>query len=375
MNNDILALKYRPTSLAQLVGQESVISTLTNAFKDKNLYQCYIFSGAFGTGKTTCARILAAMENCEAGPTLNPCGKCQMCKDIFSGESLDIKEINAASANGIDDVRNIDDFISVRPLLARTKYVIMDEFHAMSRQAVESALKIFEEPPKGVRFVLCTTDLHKIKGTIQSRCMPFRFLKVHWQQITEHLQSICNKEKITAEVGALKVASKLADGSVRNALRNLQLMINYAGLGNTISAEVAQKALGAVLDVNWFALIDAITAKDVPTAMKIIQRILNQGVDVEQILSGLTDHLRNLMILTSCRKVDELTFFAQEEKQRYEHQIKNVTIDLIIDMISLLYEIHRGIAVNINPQILLESYIIKSIKSHVSIERAKKQND
>lgn len=370
MNTDILALKYRPSRLADVVGQESVVTTLTNAFKDKNLYQCYVFAGAFGCGKTSTARILAAMENCENGPTLEPCGKCRMCTEIFSGESIDIREINAASANGIDDVRNIADFVSSRPMLARVKYVILDECHALTRQAVESALKVLEEPPPGVRFVLCTTDLHKMKGTIQSRCMPFRFTKVHWQQIAEHLRNVCNAEKIEADDGALKIAAKIAEGSVRNALRNLQLMVNYAGK-SPITADIAQRALGAILDTQWFSLIDAITSKDVPNAMKVIQTTLNQGIDVEHILHGLTDHLRNLMLLTSCRKIDDLTFFGQDEKQRYEHQIKNLTIDLVVEMISLLYEVHRGITVNINPQVLLESYIIKSIQAHAAIERAK----
>ena len=373
MNTDILALKYRPTKLADVVGQESVVTTLSNAFKDKNLYQCYVFAGAYGCGKTSTARILAAMENCESGPTSEPCGKCSMCKEIFAGESMDVREINAASANGIDDIRNIADFVSVRPLRARTKYVILDECHALTRQAVESALKVLEEPPPGVRFILCTTDLHKIKGTIQSRCMPFRFLKVNWQQIADHLRTVATAEKLKIDDAALKVAAKVSEGSVRNSLRNLQLMINYSG-ANEINVDIAQKALGTILDTQWFNLIDAITSKDVSAAMMIIQDTLNQGIDVEHILHGLTDHLRNLMLLTSCRKINDLTFFGQEEKQRYEHQIKNLTIDLIIEMISSLYEIHRGIAVNINPQVLLESYIIKSIKAHSIIERAKQNN-
>lgn len=377
MNIDTLALKYRPTKLSDLIGQESVVTTLTNAFNSKNLYPCYLFSGSFGCGKTSSARILAAMENCEKGPTLEPCGECSNCKEIFSGESMDIREINAASTNGIEDIRNIIDYVRTSPLKAKTKYVILDECHALSKQAVESSLKILEEPPEHVRFILCTTDSHKIKGTIQSRGMPFRFSKVHWAEITNYLKTICEKEGFKAEEGALRIAAKLSDGSVRNSLRNLQLIKNFAG-DNPLSVDIAQRALGAVSDAQWFDLIDAIVGKNVPAAMLILQDTLNKGVDVEQVLHGLTDHLRNLLLLTTCKdpggngqtiNVSGLVYFNQEEKQRYIHQLEKITADLISEMITMLYEIHRGITVNMNPQVLLENYIIKSIQTHSEIQK------
>jgi DNA polymerase-3 subunit gamma/tau len=273
-NSNVLALKYRPTKLTDLIGQDSVTTTLTNAFKDKDIYTCLVFAGNFGCGKTSAARILAAMENCADGPTLEPCGHCKMCRDIFAGDSIDVREVNAASHNGIDDIRNIADFVGSGPLLARTKYVIFDEVHALSRQAVESALKVLEEPPEGVRFVLCTTDLHKLKATIQTRCMPFRFTKV---------------EKISVDDASLKIAAKLSDGSVRNSLRNLQLLKTYAGQ-KPITVDIAQQALGAIDDNNWFILMDAIIDRDATSGIKIIQELFSKGLDVAQILNGLTEH-------------------------------------------------------------------------------------
>jgi DNA polymerase III subunit gamma/tau len=319
---------------------------------------------------TSAARILAAMENCETGRTLEPCGKCKMCREIFSGTSTDVREINAASANGIDDIRNVEDFVSSHPLLARVKYCLFDECHAWSRQAAESALKVFEEPPEGVRFVLCTTDLHKLKATIQSRCMPFRFVKVPWQTIAEHLNNIAKKEGFAVEEAALKIASRLSDGSVRNSLRNLQLMVNYAG-GANVTAEVAQRALGAIDDNHWYTLIDAIASMDASVGMKTIQKLLNQGQDIGQILDGLTEHLRTLMVLTSCTNTAGLIFLSEEEKKRYIDQTTRVSIDLVVEMISLLYEVNRGITFNVNPQVLMESFIIKSMRAHGDLQRAK----
>lgn len=368
-NSNILALKYRPTKLADLIGQDAAVQALTNAFNDNNLYQCFVFAGSFGCGKTSAARILAAMENCEKGRTLEPCGQCRMCREIFSGESNDIREVNAASANGIDDIRNVADFVSIRPLLARVKYVIFDECHAWSRQAVESALKMLEEPPDRVRFVLCTTDLHKLKGTIQTRCMPFRFVKVAWPVIAQHLASVAAKEGIEADEGALKLAAKLSDGSVRNSLRNLQLMATQGGKKVTI--EAAQQSLGAIDDDKWFNLIDAMMERDATNGMRVIQELFSRGMDVGQILNGLVEHLHTLLVLCSCSNTAGLLFLSEEEKKRYVHQIGKLSIEVIVEMISLLHEITRGLQTNMNAQLLFDQYLVKCMVARSRIEKAK----
>jgi DNA polymerase-3 subunit gamma/tau len=372
-NSNVLALKYRPTKLTDLIGQDSVTTTLTNAFKDKDIYTCLVFAGNFGCGKTSAARILAAMENCADGPTLEPCGHCKMCRDIFAGDSIDVREVNAASHNGIDDIRNIADFVGSGPLLARTKYVIFDEVHALSRQAVESALKVLEEPPEGVRFVLCTTDLHKLKATIQTRCMPFRFTKVPWPQIAEHLKSIAALEKISVDDASLKIAAKLSDGSVRNSLRNLQLLKTYAGQ-KPITVDIAQQALGAIDDNNWFILMDAIIDRDATSGIKIIQELFSKGLDVAQILNGLTEHLRTMLLLGTVKNTSGLLYLSEEEKKQYVHRISRMSIylvDLVIEMISLLQDVHRGITLNIHAQTLLEQFLIKSMIRRKQIEDEK----
>jgi DNA polymerase-3 subunit gamma/tau len=359
--NNVFARKYRPQKLQDVVGQDSAVRILTNAFKSNDLYSCFLFGGHLGSGKTTTARILAAMENCEQGPSLEPCGECRTCKEIFNGQSSDIREINAASDNGIDVIRRLEDFVSTPPMYAKVKYVILDEFHRMSRQAADSALKLFEEPPPNVRFVLCTTDVQKLIGTINSRALPLRFVKIPWVVIIEHLKTICKKENIFASEDALKLISRKADGSLRMALRNLQICKLYAGADAEISEDSAQIALGSISDNSYFDLMNCILTKDAMNAIKSVQSIFMGGYDVEQAISGITEYLRTMMVITTCQSTAGLLYLTEEEKKKYIHQVKKMSIELITEILGLLYEVNKGIALNINPQTLLEAFAIKSM--------------
>jgi len=373
---DILALTHRPRKLDDVIGQDATVQTLRNAFTSGKLPQTFVFAGNLGCGKTSCARILAAMENCEKGRSLEPCGECKMCRDIFNGESTDIKEINAAQDRGIDVIRNLQDFVSVRAIFARVKYIILDEVHMLSREAAESALKLFEEPPDNVRIILATTDLHKMKGTTQSRCLPFRFIKVPWSILAEHLKKIADKEAIDVDTDALKVVAKLSEGSVRNSLRNLQLLRTYAGT-QRITVEIAQIAMGTISDASYFDLLDAVMAKDASTMMKTVGSIFSKGIEFQQVFDGLLDHLRTLLIVLSCKNTAGLLYLSDDDKSRYIHQVgkidRKVSIHLITGMMSLLNDVARSVALNINPQTLMEKYAIDSIMLYAKLERESKQ--
>jgi DNA polymerase III subunit gamma/tau len=366
-NTEVLALKYRPKCLSDIVGQETVVTTLTNAFNAGSLPQTMLFCGQFGGGKTTLARILAAMENCETGRTLTPCGKCKNCEDIFLGRSFDIKEINAAQNRGIDDIRNLSEFVSVRPLNARVKYILMDEAHQLSREAAESALKMLEEPPDGVRYILATTDVHKLKGTIQSRCMPFRFNKISWPTLAAHIKDIAGKENISINDDAIRIIAKISDGSVRSALRNLQL-VNTFGFGKQIDSSVTQQALSSIDDFVHFDFMDAVLSKDATKAIKIISSMFEKGIEFQKIFDSHLDYLRSLMIILTCSSTAGLIYLTEDEKKKYIDQIgkvdKDVAIYLITSMIGSLHDISRGAALNINPQTLFEKYAVTSMMEY-----------
>jgi DNA polymerase-3 subunit gamma/tau len=368
-----LMLKYRPKKWSEVIGQDHIVQTLQNGLASGDMHQTYIFSGPFGDGKTSSARILAACLNCEKfkKPTTEPCGECRTCKEIFAGVSSDIKEMNAAKERGIDDIRNLADFVAMRPLVARVKVAIIDEVHRLTPEAAESALKLFEEPPEGVVFILCTTDLQKMKVTIQSRCLPFRFSKISWMQLAELLKSIADKEGYKYEDAAIKQAAKLAKGSGRNAMNNLQLLKTFAG-DNPITVEVAAKALGAVSENDYFALVDSIISKDIQSGMKILQAIFNRGQDIDTLLNGLQDHLRSLLVLTTCQNTAGLLHLNEDEKQKYVVQYAKVSINQVLKMISLMYGVSQGILVGQNPQLLLERYLVESTIACAAIEREEK---
>lgn len=365
--SEALANRYRPRKLSDVVGQSHVVQTLSNSITS---HHAYLFSGPFGCGKTSCARIIAAQLNCELGGA-EPCGTCKICQQIFDGECTDVHEINAASTRGIDEIRKLGEYISGRPLMCKWKIVILDECHSLTKDAVESALKMIEEPPDHVMFILCTTDPQKIKATIHSRCIPFRFAKVAWPEILIHLKSIAEKEKIVADEGALRVAAKLSKGSMRNSLNNLQQLITFAG-GKPLTSELAQMALGAVSENDFFELVDAVLAKDAQKGIKIVQNIFSQGQDISQVNNGLLDHLRTLMVLTSCQNTAGLIYLSDDEKKRYVHQYGKMSIHLVVGMIGMLYEITRAAEFNVNPQTLYETYLVKSIIKHAELERQAK---
>ena len=314
-----LALKYRPKKLSEVIGQPVVVKAFGNAFKYKTLHHAYILAGKFGTGKTTVARILAAMENCEHGNNNEPCGVCKNCVEIFNGNSFDIREMDAASNRGIDDIRQLKKEIYQSPLECRTKYIIIDEAHSLTKEGAESALKMIEEPPAKVRFILATTDPHKLKDTIQSRCITWKFNKVGWTELYNHIKSIATKEGIKVDDAALKICAKSSQGSVRNSLQNLQTMINYVGCGN-ITVEDAKESLGAVDEKLYFDLMDSIASADASKALYYVNYILMDGKDIGTIINGINTHISHLLKARILQKDLSQFSFSEDESKKYCEQ-------------------------------------------------------
>lgn len=371
-DNVPLAIKYRPKKLSEIIGQKATVRAISNAFKAEDLHHAYIFGGHRGCGKTTSARVLAATENCFNSKT-EPCGNCNNCIEIFAGKSLDVKEIDAASNRGIDDIRDLKKEAQFNPVNCRTKYFLLDESHSLTGHAAEAALKVIEEPPKHVRFVLCTTKPESLIDTIRSRCLLFKFNKVSWTEIYTHLVQIANRENLEFEEDALKLAAKAARGSVRDALQNLQSVIAYAGNSEKLTYEAARDILGVSDERLYFLLIESIAKFDVPKGMQIINKLLIDGREAKQITEGIEWHLRNLMIMLTCSKDLEPFGFLEDEVKRYKHQAASLTekgtkVQLVLDWLSSLHDVNKGLIVNLDPQVLLETFVVKAIISKKRLE-------
>lgn len=360
MNNLPLSIKYRPKKLAEVVGQEAVVKILANSIKSNNLHHAYLFQGHTGSGKTSVARIFAASINSPLGPTLDPERDSDLVKKIYDGKCFDIIEIDAASNRGIEDVRELRNRIQYSPTECRCRFVIIDECHALTGAAAEAALKMIEEPPRDVIFILATTDAQKLKATIHNRCLPLRFNKVHWNQIFGHLISVAKKESMDFEENALKIAARVSGGSIRNALQNLQLLATYVG-SSKITEVIASQVLSAVDDNKYFELIDCVIKNNAGEAMRILDVILGDGKDVVEIIKGIVAHLRNLLVISTASSTNGLLFLTEEEKKKYIFQRQGVSIELIVEMMTFLQEVNKGLMLNMNAQILLETFIVKSI--------------
>ena len=361
-SNEPLSLKYRPKKLSEVIGQPVVVRAFQNAFKYKTLHHAYILAGKFGCGKTTVARIVAAMENCEKGPTQEPCGVCKNCIEIFAGSSFDVREMDAASNRGVDDIRQLKREIYQSPLECRTKYILIDEAHSLTREGAEAALKMIEEPPDKVRFILATTDPHKLKETIHSRCIMWKFNQVGWSELYAHIKGIAIKENLQFDEPALKICAKSSKGSVRNVLQNLQTMMNYVG-GGKITVEVAKESLGAIDDNLYFDLMDSISKLDASKALYCINYLLMDGKEVGLIINGINTHVSHLLKARILKKDLSQFSFTDEESKRYAEQSDAMGSGIaLLSMMKKLREISFGINYNLDPQAELEEFAMSAIQ-------------
>ena len=273
----VLARKYRPRTFGQLIGQEALVRTLTNAIKSGRIAHAFVLTGVRGVGKTTTARIIARALNCESGPTIQPCGTCRQCVAIAEDRHLDIVEIDAASRTGVDDMRDLIDSIPYKPVEGRYKVYIIDEVHMLSKSAFNAILKTVEEPPEHVKFIFATTEARKIPATILSRCQRFDLRRVEADRLSEHFRSIAAQEGTRIDEEALALLSRAADGSVRDGLSLLdQAIAMSAGpvTGDAVRGMLGLTDRSLILDVVEFAL-----AGDAPRALASVRRIRDAGGD------------------------------------------------------------------------------------------------
>ncbi|HEY3353080.1 MAG TPA: DNA polymerase III subunit gamma/tau, partial [Polyangia bacterium] len=295
----VLARKWRPQTFTEIVGQEHVTRTLTNAIGAGRIHHAFLFSGARGVGKTTAARILAKALCCDQGPTPTPCNACDLCREITAGNAVDVQEIDGASNNSVDEIRQLRENVKYQPARARRKIFIIDEVHMLSGSAFNALLKTLEEPPPHVTFIFATTEPHKIPITILSRCQRYDFKLVPTATLDAHLARITHAEQLAISPGARAAIAREAQGSVRDALSLLDQMVAYAGAAPIDEALVAG-VLGIADRSILFDLSRAVLDRDARQALTILAQVFERGADLGQFARAFAGHLRDLHVTKAC---------------------------------------------------------------------------
>ncbi len=335
MENFIVsARKYRPATFNTVVGQGHITNTLKNAIKTEHLAHAFLFCGPRGVGKTTCARILAKTINCTNRTSeIEACDKCESCESFNSGASLNVFELDAASNNSVDDIRNLVDQVRFAPQLGTHKVYIIDEVHMLSSAAFNAFLKTLEEPPKHAIFILATTEKHKIIPTILSRCQIFDFNRIQIEDIASHLAYIAGNENITAEKDALHIIAQKADGALRDACSIFDQIVSFAGNNVTYKAVIDNLN---ILDYDYyFKVTDAVLTENISSALLIFNEILNNGFDGHNFVAGMGDHFRNLLVGKDPETL-QLLEVGTNIREKYKEQSGKCSLPLLVKGLTIL---------------------------------------
>lgn len=306
--------KWRPQIFGDIVGQEAITAALSNQIVTGKIGHAYLFTGTRGTGKTSCAKIFAKAVNCEDRQGAEPCGKCVCCTGLENGSILDVVEIDAASNNSVDDIRDLRDETAYRPSRCQYKVYIIDEVHMLSGSAFNALLKIMEEPPSHVIFILATTEIHKVPATILSRCQRYDFIRIPPQKIAERVQFIAKQEGIVLATEAADLIARLADGALRDAL---SLLDTCAGLGEDVSEEVVRRMAGVTDKSYLFSISAAVLDGDVPQLLQLVSNLREQSIDVKRLTEELVHHYRNFILLAAKPDGSLLAELPRQELEKY----------------------------------------------------------
>ena len=369
----VSARKYRPQTFHTVVGQQHITTTLKNSIKNNHLAQAFLFCGPRGVGKTTCARILAKTINCfKLTDDTEACDKCDSCLSFNSGQSLNVFELDAASNNGVEEIRNLIDQVRFAPQLGLFKVYIIDEVHMLSAAAFNAFLKTLEEPPKHAIFILATTEKHKIIPTILSRCQIFDFNRIKLEDIANHLAYIAKTEGITADPEALRVIAQKADGGLRDACSMFDQMVSFGG--NTLTYKTVIDNLH-VLDYDYyFKIADAINTQDTSTALLTYNEIINNGFDGHQFIAGLGEHLRNLLVCKDAVTV-QLLEVSEAIKQKYLKQAEACSTQFLLKSLGIINRCDVSYKSAKNQRLQVEIALLQMSYLNASPSEAEKKND
>ena len=363
--------KYRSQTFGELMGQDHVTRTLQNALKSGHISQAYLFHGARGCGKTSTARLIARALNCVATdkPNPEPCGVCALCVSIREGTCLDVVEIDAASETGVDNVREkVIENVQYAPAEARYKVYIIDEVHDLSAKAFDALLKTIEEPPPHVVFVLATTEYHKVPITIRSRCQQYQFKRGTLTDLASAIQRVVDGEGYTAETDAVLAVARAAEGSWRDALSLLEQVMAYGDEEKAITSETVQRAIGTVGTGTLEIVTEALAQNDASTTLDRATELIDSGTDVRQLLTAMSGHLRDLLILSSGAKQMAATEMGAEKVARLAPQAALYSPDLLLKMLETLAAAEKEIRFTNQHRWLLERTLLKLMP--VNLERS-----
>ena len=357
----VLARKWRPQQFDDVVGQEHVTTTLKNAIEQNRLAHAYLFVGPRGIGKTSTARIFAKALNCVKGPTATPCDKCDNCLEITEGRSLDVLEIDGASNNGVEQVRELRDTVRYAPARGKFKIYIIDEVHMLTTQAFNALLKTLEEPPAHVKFIFATTEPQKVLPTILSRCQRFDLRRIPANLIVKHLKEIAKKEKVAIDDKALAAIARGAEGGLRDAESTLDQLIAFCG--NKIAEADVLSVFGLVAQDRIAALTDAVLDGETTNALKVLKDLDDAGKDLQRLAADLLDHFRNLLVVTLGAEGVASLQLPESEMELLVAQAKRTDSDAVLRIIDALAAAEGRLRYALSKRVFFEIALVKAVKA------------
>ncbi len=361
MSYTALYRKFRPDNFKDVKGQDHIVTTLKNQIEAQRIGHAYLFCGTRGTGKTTIAKLFAKTVNCEQQVDGNPCGVCASCKAIAAGASMNVIEIDAASNNGVENIREIVDEVSYSPAEGKYKVYIIDEVHMLSIGAFNALLKTLEEPPSYCIFILATTEVQKIPITILSRCQRYDFKRITIDTITDRLEELMETEQVDVEPRALRYIAKTADGSMRDALSLLDQCIAFH-YKEKLTYDMVLNVLGAVDTIIFSKLLRQILDRNVLGCIQLLEEIVMQGRELTQFVSDFVWYLRNLLIVSTSDDVEDILDVSSDNKKRLQEEAEMTDADTIIRYIRIFSELSGNIRYATQKRILIEMALIKLCK-------------